>query len=114
MKVRIDYKNKAKLVDKLDFLQPGYSKRRVTLSNVFNLSSQAEMHLEKKGIPKKIRKGAEFTYQEQLNCNSYGYRAESTKVRIIRGSKHWFMIYLRREYISTMNNYPNEIEFTPN
>lgn len=98
--MRINIENTSKVQVALDEVQARCSARTVSAHHVQVLGSQAEYIL--RGIPERLRVGAELTYCAEITCAAYkkkAFSAQSTMVVLRRGTRHWFLVDAARATI---------------
>jgi len=81
--------------------QKGCSARVLNYADVQSQADAAERTLQDAGIPQKMRQGAKASILPPKVCNSYKSPAMGTHVRLLRGSKNWFVTSATRSYCDT-------------
>jgi len=104
MKIRIDREQKIQAA--LDAVNGKATRHVAGHHTAHAIAQRAEKWLEKRGCPKKSRKGTSVTYTPEGPASmSYGYTCKSTWIRMERGSQHWFLVGAGQETI-----YPKQAE----
>lgn len=91
--MRINIENTTKVQAVLDQVQARCSARTVSAPEVHALGRQAEYVF--RGLPARLRVGAELRYCAQIPCAAYAnkaFSAQSTLVFLRRGTRHWFLV----------------------
>ena len=110
MKIKVVSQNREKIDSVIKAVEGQARVRTCDYSDVLDLAFKAEENLKSLGIPRSSWGGITYTYQETVQCNSYGYPVSSTWIRIVAGSRGsgWFLIGCGRGVIFAgrgKNNY---------
>ena len=103
MKIKIDSKNVGKITAALDAVQGKANARILFAGAVSDLADRAERQLGRLDIPKKYREGARVIFFEAGLPSAYKYRAETTRIEIVRGKAAWYLVD-----VSRIGIYPNQ------
>lgn len=103
--MKISIKDRDKVTTLLNNIQKKCKSRLVSYEQIIEYTEVAERYLRIHEIPKKYWKGVGLDYAELIQCNSYyrkgSYTADSTHIRVTKGSKDWFIILCCRDSFST-------------
>lgn len=92
MKIKIDGKNIDKITAALDAVQGKANARVLFAGAVSNLAELAERQLYRLDIPKKYREGARVIFFEAGLPSAYKYRADTTRIELVRGKAAWYLV----------------------
>ena len=104
MKIRVDKVEEIQAA--LDAVNGRATRHVIGHPTALEVAQRAEKWLEKRGCPKKSRKGTRVEYTpEGPSASSYGYSCKSTWIRLERGRSHWYLVGAAPETI-----YPKRAE----